>query len=267
LDATLAAAGKSSDVELLDRSGLRYQAAKGLVSSKSVIALAAVVAAVGAGRLLNSKDAPAVAAGSAHSAASAPVPTAVTSSRSGFDRSGFELGAAPAAGAGEGAPQQGSRASETLEPSSAARVSEPRERMKSRRESAQAAPTRPSALDAAASATLERDLSDLESSTGSDAKPVAPPTEALLAEARALREAQQVLRTGNSARALTLLAEQERQFPRGQLGEARAAARAMALCSNPSLAARQRSAAAFEARWPRSILLSSVRGACGSSKE
>jgi hypothetical protein len=267
LSATLAAADKASGVESLGRSGLRYQAAKGLVSSKSVLALAAVVAAVGAGRLLNSKGAPAVAAGSARSAASAPAPTAATSSRSGLDASGFELGAARVAGERDSAPRQGSTSSETLEPSSASGVSEPRERTKSRREAAQAVPTRPSALDATAPAQSERDLSGLEPSAGSEAKPAAPPTEALLAEARALREAQQVLRTGNSARALMLLAEQERQFPRGQLGEARAAARAMALCSDQSMAVRLRSAAAFEARWPGSILLSSVRGACGSSKE
>jgi hypothetical protein len=89
----------------------------------------------------------------------------------------------------------------------------------------------------------------------------------LLAEARALREVQQVLRAGNSTQALSLLAAQERQFPHGQLGEARAAARAMALCTSPSAERRQSSIAAFEARWPRSILLSSVRAACVSSKE
>jgi hypothetical protein len=266
LNASLAAADKSG-VESLDRSGSRYQAAKSLVGSKSVLALAVVVASVGAGRLLNSKDAPAVAAGSARSVASvpAPAPVTATSSRSGLGTSGSDLGAARASSEREAAPQQGSTASQALEPSLAGRASEPRERMKIRPEPGPAVPTQPSALDA--SARLERDRSDLEPPAGSDTKPAAPQAEALLAEARALREVQQVLRSGNSARALTLLAEQERQFPHGQLGEARAAARAMALCSDQSLATRRRSMAAFEARWPRSILLSSVRGACGSSKE
>jgi hypothetical protein len=88
--------------------------------------------------------------------------------------------------------------------------------------------------------------------------------EALLAEAQALREVQKLLRAGNSARALTRLTEQDREFANGQLGEARAAARAMGVCTSQSAEMRQKTLSAFAARWPRSILLSSVRSACQS---
>lgn len=92
----------------------------------------------------------------------------------------------------------------------------------------------------------------------------ASPSDELLAEARALRDVQQALRAGDSPRALALLAEQERRFARGQLGAARAAARAMALCKGQGAAERRSTAARFEAAWPRSPLLPSVRTACGS---
>lgn len=92
----------------------------------------------------------------------------------------------------------------------------------------------------------------------------ASPSDELLAEARALRDVQQALRAGDSPRALALLAEQERRFARGQLGAARAAARAMALCKGQGAAERRSTTARFEAAWPRSPLLPSVRTACGS---
>jgi hypothetical protein len=92
----------------------------------------------------------------------------------------------------------------------------------------------------------------------------APQSEELLAEARALRDAQQALRAGDSSRALTLLAEQERRFAGGQLGAARAAARAMALCESQGAADRRSTAARFVALWPRSPLLPSVRAACST---
>jgi hypothetical protein len=113
-----------------------------------------------------------------------------------------------------------------------------------------------------ASSEVERSASD----PGAASRPqrAALVNEALLAEAQALREVQKLLRAGNSARALTRLAEQDREFADGQLSEARAAARAMGVCASQSPELRQSTASAFAARWPRSILLSSVRSACQS---
>jgi hypothetical protein len=112
----------------------------------------------------------------------------------------------------------------------------------------------------------ERSDSDPDAALASGPKRATLRNEALLAEAQALREVQKLLRAGNSARALTRLAEQDREFANGQLHEARAAARAMAVCTSQSAEAKQTTASAFAARWPRSILLSSVRSACQSQR-
>jgi hypothetical protein len=278
LSAGLTAAGTSGGVETAP-SGLGSQLAKSLIGPKSALALATVVAAVGAGQALNSRNTAAVAA---HSASPPAVvlrdtqtrvdpppaaPTEAAPAQQGPGASALELEATPVTQEREAGSQQGSSPSAKPEPASSG-ISEPRERTPARREPARAVRTGRGALDdAPSSATLEGTVAERPSSTRSDAKPAAPRTEALLAEARALREVQQVLRAGNSARALALLAEQEQRFSDGQLGEARAAARAMASCANQSAEGRRSSAAAFEARWPRSILLSSVRAACGPSKE
>lgn len=116
-----------------------------------------------------------------------------------------------------------------------------------------------------ASLEEERSTSDPRAPIASGPKRATLPNEALLAEAQALREVQKLLRAGNSARALARLAEQDREFASGQLHEARAAARAIGVCTSQSAEAKQKTASAFAARWPGSILLSSVRSACQSA--
>jgi hypothetical protein len=113
---------------------------------------------------------------------------------------------------------------------------------------------------------VERSASNPDSAVASGAERAVGANEALLAEAHGLREVQKLLRGGNSARALARLAEQEHEFATGQLIEARAAARAMAECSSQPAEARQKTASAFAARWPGSILLPSVRSACESRR-
>jgi hypothetical protein len=86
----------------------------------------------------------------------------------------------------------------------------------------------------------------------------------LVAEAAALRQAQQAMSAGQSERALSLVAEQDQQFAGGVLGQERAAARIFALCNLGRVAEARQQAQAFERRWPRSPLISRVRRACDS---
>jgi hypothetical protein len=84
----------------------------------------------------------------------------------------------------------------------------------------------------------------------------------LLAESQALARVQRALRDGQPQQALTLLAQQEREFSRGALHEERAAARALALCSAGRGAEGQRAAAAFAVRYPQSVLGARVQSRC-----
>jgi hypothetical protein len=84
----------------------------------------------------------------------------------------------------------------------------------------------------------------------------------LQAEAAGLREVQQAMSQGQAERALRLIAEQDRRFGGGALAQERAAASIFALCSLGRGAEARGGAATFEARWPRSPLISRVRRAC-----
>jgi hypothetical protein len=86
----------------------------------------------------------------------------------------------------------------------------------------------------------------------------------LQAETAALREAQRVLRSGDPARAIALIDEQDSAYRSGALGQERAAARVYALCALGNVAQAHSDAQQFARRWPRSPMLSRVRAACGS---
>ncbi|MBL8950417.1 MAG: hypothetical protein JNK82_06550 [Myxococcaceae bacterium] len=83
----------------------------------------------------------------------------------------------------------------------------------------------------------------------------------LEAEAQALHEVQAALRARDSERALALIAEQNRRFPRGQLQPERDGARVLALCAsdvtNGTAALSQ-----FVAAHPGSPLLARLKAAC-----
>jgi hypothetical protein len=86
----------------------------------------------------------------------------------------------------------------------------------------------------------------------------------LLAETEALRAAQRALRSGDAARALELLHEQERTYAAGALHEERAAARILALCQAGLADAARASTERFVQRWPRSALRARVVSACSA---
>jgi hypothetical protein len=85
----------------------------------------------------------------------------------------------------------------------------------------------------------------------------------LAEEARLLKQAQQALRDGKPARALTALAEHQRRFPRGQLTLERSAARVQALCGLAKTAQAEREAKAFLRQHSGSGLAAQVRASCG----
>jgi len=267
---------------LAERFSSQQSAVKSLLGLRSTLGLAAFVAAAFGGGALYSQRTTAVSAGLRSSSSSSAVASRVSvpkrleeqqtapSEARQATASSPQLAAASSnlAQAPRAPEPVAERASATLrrEPgASSARAHEPPTGTAARPELARAA--EPSATsDALSVKEAKRAPSVAEfASTGSSAQRATPPDESLLAEARALREVQQVLRGGNSSRALTLLAEQDRQYANGQLAEARAAARTMALCANQSAENARNTAASFAARWPRSILLPSVRTACGSS--
>ncbi len=86
----------------------------------------------------------------------------------------------------------------------------------------------------------------------------------LQAETAALREAQRVLRSGDPARAIALIDEQNSVYRSGALGQERAAARVYALCALGNVTQAHSEAQQFARRWPRSPMLSRVRAACDS---
>jgi hypothetical protein len=81
-------------------------------------------------------------------------------------------------------------------------------------------------------------------------------------ETRMLRAAQQALRSGDAAGALSLLEQQDHAFQSGQLQEERSAARVLALCQMGRLTEARSEALRFERRWPTSALLAKVRSSC-----
>jgi len=275
---------------LAERFSLQHSALKSLLGLRSSLGLAAFVAAAFGGGALYSQRTTAVSAGLRSSSSSSAVasrvsvpnrleeqPTAPSEARQATASSpqlaaaSSNLGLAQAPRAQEPVAERGSVALRREPGASSARAHElptgtaARPGTAVRPELARA--IEPSVTSDAPSVKEAKAAPSVAefASTGSSAQRATPAEESLLAEARALREVQRVLRGGNSSRALTLLAEQDRQYANGQLAEARAAARTMALCANQSGENARKTAASFAARWPRSILLPSVRTACVSS--
>jgi len=282
--APLDPAGQPPGAGSAERLSLQHSALKSLLGLRATLGLAAFVAAVGGGAALYSQRTTAVSAGPRSSSSASAVASRVsvpnrleeqqtapsearqaTASNPHLAAASLNLGLAQAPRAEEPVAERGSAALRREPGASSARAHEPPTATAARPELARA--IEPSATSDAPSVKETKAAPSVAefASTGGSAQRATLPDESLLAEARALREVQRVLRGGNSSRALTLLAEQDRQYANGQLAEARAAARTMALCTNQSAENARNTAASFAARWPRSILLPSVRTACGSS--
>jgi hypothetical protein len=81
-------------------------------------------------------------------------------------------------------------------------------------------------------------------------------------EARALSLVQRAVREGRSSEALTLLDQQERDFPQGELRQERVAARVVALCAAGKASEARALAADFLAKAPHSPLAARMRTTC-----
>jgi hypothetical protein len=81
-------------------------------------------------------------------------------------------------------------------------------------------------------------------------------------ESRALAEVKRALVRADAARALALLAEQDKQFSHGALREERAAARVLALCAAGEGNAAREHAERFAKRYPTSLLRARTDAAC-----
>jgi outer membrane biosynthesis protein TonB len=93
-------------------------------------------------------------------------------------------------------------------------------------------------------------------------KPPAQP-KSLADEVALMQALSTALKQEDSSKVLALVAEHERDFPKGQFIEERRAAKARGLCRSGKLAAGKREAEAFASRWPASIHLTFVNQACG----
>jgi hypothetical protein len=112
-------------------------------------------------------------------------------------------------------------------------------------------------------AERERRASAAEAKPGARAFPdEIPRTSDLSLEARALSQVQRAVREGHSAEALTLLDQQERDFPQGELRQERVAARVVALCAAGRASEARALAASFLVRSPRSPLAARMRTIC-----
>jgi hypothetical protein len=85
----------------------------------------------------------------------------------------------------------------------------------------------------------------------------------LLAETRDLGLAQRALRSGDPARALRLLNQQDLTYKHGALQQERAAARVLALCQSSPKGTATAEVERFERRWPKSPLVARLRTSCG----
>lgn len=94
------------------------------------------------------------------------------------------------------------------------------------------------------------------------AVPAEAPAGALSQEIRLVADAREALRAGSAARALALLDEHARRFPRGVLSEERDAERVVALCAAGRVDEARNRAARFTRDFPRSTLGTKVRAAC-----
>lgn len=92
-----------------------------------------------------------------------------------------------------------------------------------------------------------------------------PPSADVAAEVRLLGEAHAAMRSGDEARAMALLDEHARRYPRGALGEEREAARIAALCALGRTSDARDAADAFLRSAPQSPLAGPVRASCGGS--
>jgi len=90
----------------------------------------------------------------------------------------------------------------------------------------------------------------------------APRQDRLLEETQALAEIQDALSRKDPNLAWSLLQEQERRFPSGQLGEERAAAKVMALCAAGRYLEAEQVRANFVASYPNSPLTKRVNRGC-----
>lgn len=93
-------------------------------------------------------------------------------------------------------------------------------------------------------------------------RPTMKPLDRLQDETRELRQAQQALRSGDAARALVLLTEQDQTFEHGALQQERHAARVLTLCQLGQTVRAKAEAESFERRYPKSALLARVRSSC-----
>jgi hypothetical protein len=93
-------------------------------------------------------------------------------------------------------------------------------------------------------------------------KPPAQP-KSLADEVALMQALSTALKQEDSSKVLRLVAEHERDFPKGQFIEERKAAKARALCRSGKLAAGKQEAEGFASRWPDSIHLPFVNQACG----
>jgi hypothetical protein len=121
----------------------------------------------------------------------------------------------------------------------------------------------PSAAPRVAAPELENRSSPAGAIPGAGAFPGEPAKSSDLSlEARALSLVQRAVREGRSGEALTLLDQQERDFPQGELRQERVAARAVALCAAGRVSEARALAASFLARAPRSPLAARMRSIC-----
>jgi hypothetical protein len=99
------------------------------------------------------------------------------------------------------------------------------------------------------------------------ANPESPRTTSALADELALvREAQVAARAGNPSKALQLLDDHARRFPRGTLREERIAARVHALCALGRRGEASEEAETFLAETPQSPYASRVRDSCAGGR-
>jgi hypothetical protein len=94
---------------------------------------------------------------------------------------------------------------------------------------------------------------------------VASPPGDVAAEVRLLGAAHRAMRAGEADRALVLLDEHGRRYPRGALGEERDATRIAALCALGHAAEAKEAADRFLRVAPRSLQAAAVRASCGGS--
>jgi hypothetical protein len=93
-------------------------------------------------------------------------------------------------------------------------------------------------------------------------EPTQPTADRLMRETEALARVQAALAGTDPDAALALLDEQDRNFPKGQLEEERAAARALALCDAGRLDEAKQARARFEQLHPNSPLTKRVQSSC-----